>query len=363
MSKATPRIFTAELKGNSRERGFQHGRILKAPICHAVNFYREFFAEHVGIDSQEMRRRASRFIESTARISGLLMSEYEGLAEGSGQTLEDIFALSARYEITYETVKLGECSNVFVGPKRSADGRALLGMNWEWRPEVLDFRAVLISRCDDLPDHIVVTECGQPGKYGVNEHGVASIESGLGCSQATSDGDALFVVVLRHVLAQSDLTSAARVIREHLSEATISFFLADGSGCGINYEISPTGVAERQLGLDEVYWHTNHCLLTEEPCSFEDSFVRAERWRELTGAADGVTWQTVGRWLADTENGPNAICKAPNPALSHTTTWLQTLCSIVIDPYQRALWVSNGLSSQNPYVRFDFDSRCPNPDN
>lgn len=361
-------LYTLELRGASHERGMQHGRALAVPIRQAVEFYRSFFAEHVGIDAAEMRRRAARYIEPTAELSPLLMREYEGIAAGSGHTLEDIFALSARYEITFETVKLGECSNVYVGAARSASGHALLGMNWEWRPEVLDFRAVLLNRCEDQPDQIIVTECGQPGKYGINEHGLAIVETGLACSRNTSGGRQLFAALIRHGLAQERLDEAAAIIREHPPEATISFFLADDAGPGLNLEISPFGIAERTMAADEIRWHTNHCLLRDEPCSFEDSFVRGRRWDQLIAsarsknAADGraspVDWHAVGGWLADTTDGEQGICRVPNPALRHSTTWLATLSSIVIDVGDRALWISDGPSSYNPYARFDLKTSC-----
>jgi isopenicillin-N N-acyltransferase-like protein len=246
---------------------------------------------------------------------------------------------------------------VFVGAERTAGGHTLLGMNWEWRPEVLDFRVVLIARCTDALDHIVVTECGQPGKYGVNAQGIAAIETSLGCSQQLGVGDNLFAVVVRQVLAQTNLPDARQVVLDHPPEATVSFFIADDSGHGLNVEATPHGLSEKRLQPDEICWHTNHCLLTDEPSSFADSFVRGRRWAELIRHPGPVTWQTVRRWLADTENGANAICKAPDPALAHTITWLQTLCSIVIDPHERALWVSDGLSAGQPSRRFDFHHR------
>ena len=165
-------LYILELNGTSRERGYQHGTALREPIQRALDFYRFFFKKHLGLDWAEARERVGLFLEATAGLSPKLAAEYKGIAEGARQRLEDIVALSARYEITYAAIALGDCSNVYVGPQRSATGHTLLGQSWEWRPEVMDFRAVLVARCDDVPDHIVVTECGQPGKYGLNAHGI-----------------------------------------------------------------------------------------------------------------------------------------------------------------------------------------------
>ena len=99
-------LHVVELRGNSRQRGLQHGRQLRDPIQAAVDFYRHFFREHLGMSAEGMARRASAFLEPTAQLNPLLMDEYEGIAEGSGQRLEDILALTARYEITFEQVAL-----------------------------------------------------------------------------------------------------------------------------------------------------------------------------------------------------------------------------------------------------------------
>ena len=352
MPSAHVPIYRIEVRGDSFTRGIQHGQQLKAPIEKAIQFYRAHFARHLGLDVAQMRARAARFLEPTAALSPRLMAEYEGIAAGSGQRLEDIFALSGRYEITYDRLRLGECSNAFVGSRRSAEGRPLLGMNWDWRPESMDFRAVIVARCDDGPDRVVVTECGQPGKYGLNRHGIAVVSSGLVSADGPTSGRQLFVAVILEMLAQSTLADARRVLHASPPEASISFFVADAFGHGFNTEVTTRGVFERQLDPDSIAWHTNHCLLAGEPSSFEASLIRAERWRTLTDVTAPVSRDMFGAWFADIANGPNAICKGPDPALQHAATWLQTICSIVIDPVELKLWVSDGLSSNNPLVEY-----------
>lgn len=345
-------IYCLTVEGGSRARGIQHGRELRAPIATALDFYRAHFGRHLGLDAVEIRRRAARFAEPTAALSPLLMAEYEGIAEGSGQMLEDILALSGRYEITYDRLRLGECSNAFAGSRRTLDGHPLLGMNWDWRPESMDFRAVIVARCDDVPDHVVVTECGQPGKYGLNRHGIAVVSSGLVSEGKSTDGRQLFAAVIREMLAQPTLEDAHRVLHTRPPEATVSIFAADATGHGFNTEVTTRGLLERRLDPDTIAWHTNHCILTDEACTLEDSVIRGGRWRTLTDVSAPVSRDLFGRWFADTDNGYNAICKAPDPRLAHTVTWLQTICSIVIDPVELRLWVSDGLSSENPLQEF-----------
>ena len=353
---ASGRLYRIELDGSSRERGRQHGRLLAEPIAAAVDFYYHLFRHHLDIDTSEVRRRAGRYIDPLAAACPAVLEEMEGIAEGARQHLHDVVMLTARYEITFEHLKLGECSNIFIGPRRSESGHTLLGMNWEWRPEVMAFRAVITARCNDQPDHLVVTECGQPGKYGLNEHGIVAIETGLACSATLATGQVPFAALIRQALAADSLEGARDAIRDNPPEATINFFVADHTGHGWCLEATPQGVFERALGPEDVYWHTNHCRLVDEACGFEDSLLRGERWQQLVRFPGPIARELLGRWLADTENGDNAICKTPDPALAGKATWLQTLCSIVLDADAREIWVSDGPSFEQPYERFGLDA-------
>ena len=351
------KLHFIELKGSSRQRGQQHGRLLRAPIAKAVEFYRWFFRRHLGLEPEALSQRAAAFIEPTHRLSPLLFDEYEGIAEGSGQTLEDILVLSARYEITFETVALGDCSNLFVGPERSQSGNTLLGQSWDWRPEVMDFRAVFVARCDDVPDHIMVTECGQPGKYGLNQHGLGLVAAGLRCREKASIGDQLFVVLGREILAQETLAQACEVMTESAPLATVNVLVADDRGRAVNFESAPERIVRASLEPAQVYWHTNHCLQEDEPCTFENSRIRGLRWAQLTEGVSSVTPEMVQTWLADRSDGGNSICQHADPSQANTASWLQTLCSIVMDLGRQTLWVSDGPSSQNDYQEVGFRTR------
>jgi len=344
-----------ELRGNARARGLQHGQLLKGAIQTAVDFYGDFFARYLKLDRPEMRRRAARFIEPTARLDAQLMSEYEGIAEGSCQTLEDIFALSARYEITFEDVALGDCSNLFVSAAGARDKHILLGQSWDWRPEVMDFRAVITSRCDDEPDHIMVTECGQPGKYGFSDRGIGVVSAGLRCEEKVGTGEQLFVVLGRQVLKQTSCQAAVAAVEASPPMAKVNMIVADINGSAADIEFTPGGIFRRDLAALNAYWHTNHCLIADEPVEFANSQVRAERWTELMSTAGPISADMLQSWLADRADGDHSICQLPNPTEAEAATYLQTLCSIVMDLNAATMWVSDGPSCNSPYNSFRLE--------
>lgn len=345
-------IHVIELRGDSRQRGEQHGNLLRGPIERAVEFYFPFFARHLGIDRKEVRRRAATFIEPTSRLSAALMAEYEGIAAGSGQHLEDIFALSARYEITFEEFSLGECSNVYVGPGSSATGHTLLGQNWDWRPEVMDFRAVFVARSDDGPDHVMITECGQPGKYGLNQFGLGVVAAGLNCTEKASLGEQLFVALGRAALEHEKLAGARDTLARFATRSTVNVLVGAAGGAGVDFEYTPRSVGRRDLAADEVYWHTNHCREVDEPCTFENSRLRGQRWDVLSRAPRPIDRAAVQAWLADRRSGDNSICQLCDPQQADTPTRVQTLSSVVLDLGARTMWASDGPSCASSYQPF-----------
>ena len=345
-------IHVAELRGDSRQRGEQHGIQLRRPIQQAIDFYYLFFAGHLGLDRTEVRRRASAYIEPTSRLSPALMAEYEGIAAGSGQNLQDIFALSARYEITFEEVALGECSNVYIGPECSVTGHTLLGQNWDWRPEVMNFRAVFVAQADDGPDHVMITECGQPGKYGLNEFGLGLVAAGLNCTEKSGPGDQLFVALGRAALAHEHLSAAVSTLIRFAPRSTVNVLIATAETTGVDFEYAPQTVARRDLACDEIYWHTNHCREADEPCTFENSRHRGLRWDELTDVSGPVRMSTVKEWLADRQCAGDPICQLDDPRQADSPSRIQTLSSIVLDLGSRTLWASDGPSCESLYRPF-----------
>ena len=337
-----------ELRGSSAERGRQHGRALRRQIEQATGFYAGLFGR-LGLAGADVRRRAERFVEPTHRLNPLLAAEFEGIADGARCHLHDVYALSARYEIAFTEVALGECSNVFVGADRSTTGATLLGQNWDWRPEVAAFRVILRSLCDDGPDHLVISECGQPGKFGLNSAGLGLVAAGLDCTARHASGEQLYVGLKRTALQCESIEEARAILTRNPPLATVNVIAAQAAGAGCEIEYTPAGPVVRDLAPAELYWHTNHCREADEPSAFANSKRRGRRWSALTagvGACD-VSPRTLESWLADRE-GDDSICQTPRPGDERITT-LETLSSLVLDLRARTLWATAGPSHQAPY--------------
>jgi hypothetical protein len=128
--------------------------------------------------------------------------------------------------------------------------------------------------------------------------------------------------------------------------------VADAQGAAADFEATGPRLSRQYLDPGEVYWHTNHCRQSDEPCGFESSLVRGRRWAELVGAPGPVSPERLQGWLADRADGANSICQVADPALAGAATWLQTLASVVLDLGERTMRLSDGPSCLNPFQTF-----------
>lgn len=336
-------IHVLEVRGDSRARGIQHGQALAVPIRRAVEFYDAFFARHSGLTEDQIRERSRSFFEAAVACNPLLGQEFEGIAEGSRQPLESVIALSARYEIVYGHLRLGECSNVYLGPERTASGCVLLGQNWDWRPEVVAFRAFITARCTDVPDHLTITECGQPGKYGLNEYGIGVAAASLQGRAPIHGGDQLYVTLQRTMLAATTLEDALAVLDRFAPRATVNFLVASADGRGADVECHSSGQTRHALGPADAYWHTNHCRHGDDPTTFADSLARGRRWDQHLTPTTQVTETDVIAWLRDGSAGGDGVFFR-RPTENAAATSLMTLASVTMDLGARSMSIADGAS-------------------
>ena len=201
-----------ELTGTPFERGRTHGQEARAQVTGSVRCYASLFAS-CGIDWSEAQRRAAEFHDIIAGCGGGMMEEIEGIAIGSGFSVNEILALNCRTEILPPTFMgmettnsdaarrknsamglfdIGECTSIAVSGARCDDGQTRVAQNWDWigyqRKNVLALR---VLRGAPWPSFLTLTEAGILAKIGVNDHGLAI---GLNILRATNDREQLGIV-------------------------------------------------------------------------------------------------------------------------------------------------------------------------
>ena len=364
-----------ELGDDAFERGLTHGRELRTQVADNLNTYLKRF-EAGGLDPAAVRREGHVWAEVIAKQNPDYAEEMRGLAEGAGQTLSNIAMLNARYEITYgvfgdeaqasdkktATENVDGCTSYGVLPEATADGRTLMGQNWDWLAGVHGRCALLRIRRANAPDMICFTEAGiVGGKIGVNEHGIGISLNGL---VSVHDGKYSYEkpchVRCREILDSETLDKALLPVVATRRVCSANFVIGHGDGEVIDLETSPDETSYL-YPRDGLMTHSNHFMDPRHgPSQMErivpDTLYRAERLDRLLrkdlGNLDG---DKIKAALQDHFGAPNSICRHIDPVDPKAKAG-QTNASFVIDLRVRALEVAYGPPCSNGYVSYSLDA-------
>src|SRR5262249_14973137 len=123
------------ISGRPRERGRQYGQKFKNQIGS--------FLDEMGYHSpylknppprEEMLRYADRCAKEYKNYAPLIHDELEGMAEGSGQNLEEVVLLTLNEELYQQGIlpQSDHCTVFAAGAPDTRDESTYIGQNWDW---------------------------------------------------------------------------------------------------------------------------------------------------------------------------------------------------------------------------------------
>ena len=377
-----------DLTGNAFVRGKMMGQLARRQVTGSVRCYAALFAA-CGIEWAEAQRRAAEFHDIVAGCGGGIMEEIEGIALGSGFSVNEILALNCRTEILppsflgMETVNsddarrknaalglfdIGECTSLAVTGKRCADGHTRVAQNWDWvgyqRQNVLALR---VHRDEPWPSYLTLTEAGILAKIGVNEAGVGV---GLNILRATNDRQQIGIPVhifQRMALDCANVKSVVSLAQSLIFSASSNAILGDASGHVGSLEYSPSGAAPVYADHGVVA-HTNHfCdaalskiqapltqMLTTEP-RLECANHHIGGWPDYIEDAhlQALLRDESGIGVAAAEAKFGAICRSPDPSLP-VELQVESVFGVIIDCIAREMWVAPDVPSKVEFERISL---------
>ena len=216
-----------------------------------------------------------------------LLEEIRGIAEASGNQLEEIVAINSRTEIMFkETHHHGECTALAATPEATAYGHTLLGQNWDWMPK-LDGHMLLLTikqkGQEEKPTVLTGTEAGTVAKIGMNSAGL-----GVCVNLLVSDSTRVglpFHILCRGILSSFSMGEALGKIFNHQIGASANYLIGHMDGEAIDIETNPSGV-EYLYSQDGTLSHANH---------FESRLpVPDEGWKILPDTIScSATWRDL----------------------------------------------------------------------
>jgi isopenicillin-N N-acyltransferase-like protein len=343
----------------ARERGHVFGRGMRDAVANTVQAYRSFLAT-VGWTTPDVVAAGGAVAALLAERAPDLVDEVEGIAQGAGESADELFALNARTELLAGRAK-PECSAIGILPALSDSGATYLAQNWDWHPDLKPSRVVwTIAPAGGERWLTTFTEAGIVGKIGLNSDGLGLCLNILG---TTADGGLHGLpvhVASRLVLAECrTLPEALRLLIGSSFAASSCFNLAcDGMATAV--EVSPGGVVPLPPAAGGYRVHTNHFVVP--PAQGSDHYVRT--WPDSLVRL----WDVEG--ALERRQGPVGIDELAGLLRSHTGGILGvcghdeqnaeyadrqgTLASLIMDLTHRRLLVSDGTPCVNEYREYEL---------
>jgi isopenicillin-N N-acyltransferase-like protein len=165
---------------------------------------------------------------------------------------------------------------------------------------------------------------------------------------------------VRSILESSSSIDAVSAVESSPRALTANAALITIEG-PLNLEITPDSVELIQAESDGVLVHTNHCIhpsLESNNAEFSDriygqSFDRRDRGQAILGdkmAKGKITLDHAKALLSDHDGFPTSICRHPND--EPTTGWQRSVVSIILEPSDNRMHVSNGNPCESKYETY-----------
>ncbi|KAL4249611.1 Peptidase C45-like protein [Abortiporus biennis] len=337
-----------KLSGTSYEIGFEHGRLLASQILDQLEIYRDIFQQSCKFDWTEVRKIASEYEATIAKLVPHIFEEIKGIADGVNAATQtshgngsqngnangesghgsidvlDIVALNSRSEIALGKWDDGCTSLAWRIEGAGNSKKQFLAQNWDWRASVGKNLAMASIYQEGKPDIIMVIEPGIVGKIGFNS---ASVGVCLNAIRARPISTSLLPIhiILRLCLEATSIKSAIETIeRFGGSGSSQHILIADASSefGSRGLELSPLGSVYLKPDSEGILVHSNHFLenkFVEEPPWLSGSPIRLERIRKLSEhlveevGSNGINPTILRqRIFSDEHNSPQAICCSPD---------------------------------------------------
>lgn len=343
LSQIAARVPVIRAEGASYEIGFAHGEQGREQVNLTLDNLRQSTAKTVGYDWDACKKIASAFLPAVRSKVPYMLEEIQGIAEGSGNSFEDIFTLNCRTELGWQfahqlgknmdEVKLivGGCSVIGANGTRTVTGTTIYGQNWDYMPTQEKTLVFMIAKQINKPAIAWIGEAGLICRMaGLNSAGI-----GMGGNSLFSNGPINFQglplqFAYRHIMDQKTFPEAvqAAVDASIASNNNILVCGPEGEMVNLEFEYKNYGMLYMKNGVishANTYRHKNMPHAPYRELDYPVDELRAYRLEYLMdNLKDKISVEDMANVLSDHVNYPHSICShAPD-----FPTMTSTLCDL-----------------------------------
>lgn len=350
---ATLPLPLVSVSGTPGECGAAYGAASAEMIAANNETYLARFEQRAGLGRAKVREWGVEFRTTTRRHHPRIAEMLDGVAEGSGVAVEEIYALNGRTELLYGThaAERGEPTEC-TALGQLGDG-TVIGQNWDWHPDQRPFTLLLATTDENGFSVVTLAEAGMLAKAGLNSAGLGVCVNMLGCDRDGARGGVPYHVILRAALESSDLTIALRRVCSSPRSASINLLIGQAHGGPGGGEIVDVELVPGDVGLmhPDEHGRIAHANHLETGVAVRDylkdlgssSFFRGPRARRLL--AGGLSMADI---FADHAGFPNAICRHVDERDIHDDR-SETIFSVILDLDDQRLGIAEGPPCGSAY--------------
>ena len=346
-----------EVGGNPFEIGFQVGTKAKAQICNCIDVYRNALETTFNLDWSDFTKSAQRYVKYIEEYDSDIMEEIKGIAEGSGNPVDDIVAINSRMELLGHGTDISDgCTSFGINREATLRKENLIGQNWDFYSKQKDSLIILKIHQMNKPDILMMTEAGFVGKIGMNSKGIGvclnAIQTGKQKQGVPTH------VICRGILNSTNIVDAIGAITRSERAHSANYLIGNSSESIIDVEADPTNY---DVIWDEsgVLAHSNHILSNKlvalkevlrfvHPCTY----IRKMRLDKLLKQNIGeITEDMIKGFLCDHEGYPDSICRHDNPSIPECIRG-STVGSVIMNLSKKEFQVASGNPCCNGYQMY-----------
>lgn len=343
------------VEGNSFDCGVQYGTQCRQLFERSLDIYRKAFLADLNLTWEEVLRLGKKFSQFILDYDPSCIEEIQGMARGSGRSVEELLVLQAKTELKF-IGSLGGfegCTTLAATSEATADQQTLVGKNWDWTPASQEVGILLVKKRKGGASFISLTEAGLLARDGFNSSGICAVANAL-VSDKWRIGVPLHII-LNKVLKAESLNEALKAILGAPRASSNNYLLAHSQGEAVCIEAAPLdyNVIWPENGL---LAHSNHFTvsnphiqdrLPELSPSTLTRFHRAQKF--LSQSRGNVSPDILKGILRDHFDKPFSICLHPDLRIA-ATQQIQTNASFIFELNQNAMHVALGLPCEHEYV-------------
>lgn len=356
------------ISGDGYQRGLMHGKQLKTEIAEVIAKWRKNTARTLRQDDVDKVLKDffeyAEFEVAIKKWTPDLLEEVKGIADGSGQSFENIFVLNLLDEfwVYIDAPERHHCSALGIPALNGEPARVAQNMDLETYTDGYQV-LIRVEGNEETPAQLLLTHAGLIALNGMNAARIGVCVNTLMELKASRTGLPVAFVV-RGLLAQRDKDDALRFLQEDVDHASGQNYLIGIGDEVFDFEASANQVVQCKSGnKNGSLFHTNHCLANDDKKprydksypGLENCETRLDAVASRIESESDVRTKAIMAALRSKDSVKHPVCLS-NKANRGVFTFASTIMILGENP---KLLLTIGPPDEGDYAEFDLLSDRP----